>query len=180
MRSETPEKQHKEALFDLPCACQDLRRATRVVTKIYDQELAMAGIEITQFGMLIERSFHEGWRAVERASRAREGLHIKLEYVVHTLPHLQHDRCASFAGLNSIAARIVKENFLTADLNKDRGKVAWNTEQRRGFRHHNPGGSEAAARRNTTASAIGVLAINLLSCARGSWRVSDQNDLKYS
>ena len=52
MRTETPEKQHTEALFDLPCACQSLRRATRVVTRIYDQELAKAGIEITQFGLL--------------------------------------------------------------------------------------------------------------------------------
>ena len=52
MRTETPEKKHIEALFDLPCACQDLRRATRVVTRIYDQELAKAGIEITQFGLL--------------------------------------------------------------------------------------------------------------------------------
>src|ERR1700747_2630268 len=52
MRTETPEKKHIEALFDLPCACQALRRATRVVTRIYDQELAKAGIEITQFGLL--------------------------------------------------------------------------------------------------------------------------------
>jgi DNA-binding MarR family transcriptional regulator len=52
MRTETTENEHIEALFDLPCACQDLRRATRVVTRIYDQELAKAGIEITQFGLL--------------------------------------------------------------------------------------------------------------------------------
>ena len=52
MRIETPEKQPTEALFDLPCACQNLRRATRVVTRIYDQELAKAAIEITQFGLL--------------------------------------------------------------------------------------------------------------------------------
>jgi DNA-binding MarR family transcriptional regulator len=52
MRTETREKEHIEALFELPCACQDLRRATRVVTRIYDQELAKAGIEITQFGLL--------------------------------------------------------------------------------------------------------------------------------
>lgn len=52
MRTRTPEKQHTEALFDLPCACQSLRRATRVVTRIYDQELAKAGIEISQFGLL--------------------------------------------------------------------------------------------------------------------------------
>jgi DNA-binding MarR family transcriptional regulator len=40
------------ALFPLPCACQNLRRLTRLVTRIYDQELRQAGIEITQFGLL--------------------------------------------------------------------------------------------------------------------------------
>ena len=40
------------ALFPLPCACQNLRRVTRLVTRIYDQELRKAGIEITQFGLL--------------------------------------------------------------------------------------------------------------------------------
>jgi DNA-binding MarR family transcriptional regulator len=41
-----------QALFPLPCACQNLRRLTRVVTRIYDQELRKAGLEITQFGLL--------------------------------------------------------------------------------------------------------------------------------
>jgi DNA-binding MarR family transcriptional regulator len=41
-----------DALFELPCACQNLRRLTRVVTRIYDQELRKAGLEITQFGLL--------------------------------------------------------------------------------------------------------------------------------
>lgn len=44
--------QHADALFELPCACQNLRRLTRVVTRIYDQELRKAGLEITQFGLL--------------------------------------------------------------------------------------------------------------------------------
>src|SRR5206468_13082457 len=52
MRAETLEKQPATALFDLPCACQNLRRVTRVVTRIYDQELRKAGLEITQFGLL--------------------------------------------------------------------------------------------------------------------------------
>src|SRR5215470_17926021 len=39
-------------LFPLPCACQNLRRLTRIVTRIYDQELRKAGLEITQFGLL--------------------------------------------------------------------------------------------------------------------------------
>jgi DNA-binding MarR family transcriptional regulator len=41
-----------DALFDMPCACQNLRRLTRMVTRIYDQELRKAGIEVTQFGLL--------------------------------------------------------------------------------------------------------------------------------
>ena len=41
-----------KALFPLPCACQNLRRLTRLVTRIYDEELRKADIEITQFGLL--------------------------------------------------------------------------------------------------------------------------------
>jgi DNA-binding MarR family transcriptional regulator len=40
-------------LFPLSCACQSLRRLTRLVTRIYDQELRKAEIEITQFGLLV-------------------------------------------------------------------------------------------------------------------------------
>jgi DNA-binding MarR family transcriptional regulator len=50
--TEAHEEQPAAALFDLPCACQNLRRVTRVVTRIYDQELRKAGLEITQFGLL--------------------------------------------------------------------------------------------------------------------------------
>jgi len=52
MKRETHERQSAGALFPLPCACQNLRRATRAVTRIYDQELRKAGLEITQFGLL--------------------------------------------------------------------------------------------------------------------------------
>ena len=52
MRPQGLEKQSAAALFDLPCACQNLRRVTRVVTRIYDQELRKAGLEVTQFGLL--------------------------------------------------------------------------------------------------------------------------------
>jgi DNA-binding MarR family transcriptional regulator len=46
MRAKSP------ALFELPCACQNLRRLTRITTRIYDQELKRSGLEITQFGLL--------------------------------------------------------------------------------------------------------------------------------
>jgi DNA-binding MarR family transcriptional regulator len=52
MGRDTLAEEPAEALFDLPCACQNLRRATRIVTRIYDQELRKAGLEITQFGLL--------------------------------------------------------------------------------------------------------------------------------
>ena len=52
MREEAFGNQPADALFELPCACQNLRRVTRVVTRIYDQELKKGGIEITQFGLL--------------------------------------------------------------------------------------------------------------------------------
>jgi DNA-binding MarR family transcriptional regulator len=45
-------RQPADALFELPCACQNLRRLTRITTRIYDQELKKAGLEITQFGLL--------------------------------------------------------------------------------------------------------------------------------
>ncbi len=52
MTPKTPEKPSAGGLFSLPCACQNLRRLTRVVTRIYDQELRKAGLEVTQFGLL--------------------------------------------------------------------------------------------------------------------------------
>ncbi len=52
MREGALKKQLAVELFDLPCACQNLRRVTRIVTRIYDQELRKAGLEITQFGLL--------------------------------------------------------------------------------------------------------------------------------
>ena len=52
MRSQSSGEQPEQALFALPCACQNLRRVTRIVTRIYDQELRQAGLEITQFGLL--------------------------------------------------------------------------------------------------------------------------------
>ncbi len=52
MRTQAVGEQPDDALFELPCACQNLRRLSRVVTRIYDQELRRAGLEITQFGLL--------------------------------------------------------------------------------------------------------------------------------
>ncbi len=41
------------SLFRLLCACARLRRASRVVTRLYNRELRADGIEITQFTVLM-------------------------------------------------------------------------------------------------------------------------------
>lgn len=40
----------------LPCACANIRRAARVVTRIYNQELQPTGLELTQFTLLMTLS----------------------------------------------------------------------------------------------------------------------------
>jgi len=37
---------------DLACVCSDLRKATRVVTRLYDEALAGYGLTVTQFAIL--------------------------------------------------------------------------------------------------------------------------------
>jgi DNA-binding MarR family transcriptional regulator len=39
-------------VVELPCACANLRRITRIVTQIYDQALRKIGLEISQHGLL--------------------------------------------------------------------------------------------------------------------------------
>jgi DNA-binding MarR family transcriptional regulator len=41
------------ALPALPCACANLRRAARAVTRIYNQELRATGLEVTQYTLLM-------------------------------------------------------------------------------------------------------------------------------
>jgi DNA-binding MarR family transcriptional regulator len=48
----------------LPCACANLRRATRAVTRLYNRELRQGGIEITQFTILM---------ALEQAGEISQG-----------------------------------------------------------------------------------------------------------
>ena len=46
-------KQNQLTLPTLPCACANLRRAARAVSKLYNRELLSDGIEITQFTLLM-------------------------------------------------------------------------------------------------------------------------------
>jgi DNA-binding MarR family transcriptional regulator len=42
----------KSSFIELPCACGNLRRVARLVTRLYDQELKSVGLEISQHGLL--------------------------------------------------------------------------------------------------------------------------------
>ena len=44
------------SLAVLPCACSNLRRASRAVTQLYSQELRKAGLESAQFTLLLALS----------------------------------------------------------------------------------------------------------------------------
>src|ERR1700733_3623130 len=41
-----------ETAVDLPCACTTLRKATRAVSRIYDEALAAVGMNVTQLAIL--------------------------------------------------------------------------------------------------------------------------------
>src|SRR5216684_3529384 len=43
---------HKATAIDLPCACTTLRKATRAVSRIYDDSLASVGMNVTQLAIL--------------------------------------------------------------------------------------------------------------------------------
>src|SRR5205809_4490737 len=46
-------KQSRLTRSALPCACANLRRAARAVTRLYNRELLSDGIEITQFTLMM-------------------------------------------------------------------------------------------------------------------------------
>jgi DNA-binding MarR family transcriptional regulator len=43
---------HGKSVVTLPCACANLRRASRMVTQFYDDALRPSGIRVTQFTLL--------------------------------------------------------------------------------------------------------------------------------
>jgi DNA-binding MarR family transcriptional regulator len=48
----TADAARTEALLELPCACANVRRLSRLVTRLYDAELRDSDLEVTQFGVL--------------------------------------------------------------------------------------------------------------------------------
>jgi DNA-binding MarR family transcriptional regulator len=41
-----------DGILPLPCACANIRRLSRLVTRLYDAELRESDLEVTQFGVL--------------------------------------------------------------------------------------------------------------------------------
>jgi len=64
MSGDTTTTESQVRLPILPCTCANLRRATRTVTRLYNQELRSGGIEITQFTILM---------ALDRAGEISQG-----------------------------------------------------------------------------------------------------------
>ena len=51
-KRDVEERSEAHRLLVLPCACANLRRAARAVTRLYDQELRGTGLSVTQFTLL--------------------------------------------------------------------------------------------------------------------------------
>jgi len=49
----TSHAEDQRTLRPLPCACANLRRAARAVTRLYNQELHTTGLEVTQYTLLM-------------------------------------------------------------------------------------------------------------------------------
>ena len=64
MSKQNPVTDFRRALPTLPCTCANLRRAARVVTRLYNQQLRSGKIEITQFSILM---------ALDRAGEISQG-----------------------------------------------------------------------------------------------------------
>src|ERR1700677_352061 len=63
---------HGTAAIDLPCACTTLRKATRALSRVYDDALARAGMNVTQLAIL--RAIGRAGVAGAPLSRLAEGL----------------------------------------------------------------------------------------------------------
>jgi DNA-binding MarR family transcriptional regulator len=143
MQTGASEKRHAaaEALFDLPCACQNLRRATRVVTRIYDQELAKAGIEITPFGLLTalhltgeanQKSLSAGFAMDSTTLTRTLGLMRKQGWVLVRRGKDQRERVFSLTQKGRRQLALAQPYWEGAErrLRKELGEASWTSMKR--------------------------------------------------
>jgi len=85
-------------VIDLMCACSNLRRATRIVTRIYDEHLKHVGLEITQHSLLT---------ALERAEEVNQKWLSRLFSMDSTT-------------LTRTLARLTKHGWVRSEAGRDR------------------------------------------------------------
>ena len=137
MRSDPSEPRSTDALFELPCVCQSLRRATRIVTRIYDQELKKAGLEITQFGLLTALAA----TSEVNQKRLSEGFVMDSTTLTRTLERMQKrgwisvkqgtDKREHLLGLTAAGKRQIAKakphwEFAEFRLRNELGEAGWN------------------------------------------------------
>jgi hypothetical protein len=62
--------------IDLPCACTTLRKATRALSRIYDDALAAVGMNVTQLAMAESRTRGHGHRHAGRHAAPPRGIQM--------------------------------------------------------------------------------------------------------
>lgn len=72
----------------LPCACTTLRKASRAVTRLYDERLADSGMTITQFAVLR----HIAREPAVPLSRLADGLVMERTSLYRTLAPLERQK----------------------------------------------------------------------------------------
>ena len=82
---QTPRTRTFQELTELPCACANLRRASRAVTQLYSQEFRATGLEPTQFTSLMALA---SWGRVNQGELA-ERLAIDSTTLTRTLAPLR-------------------------------------------------------------------------------------------
>src|SRR5580704_11872978 len=113
-------------MYQLPCACANLRRADRVVTQFYDAALRPSGLRITQFTLLQALSIAPGISQKQLA----ELLEIDSTTLTRTLAHLRRKRwLRSEAGADRREIRL----FLTPAGQREYARVLpyWQSAQKR-------------------------------------------------
>jgi DNA-binding MarR family transcriptional regulator len=110
----------------LPCACANLRRAARAVTRLYDQELRGTGLNVTQFTLL------QALALAGEISQGRLGnvLAIDSTTLTRTLTNL---RASGWISVRAGADRRVRLIALTAPGRRqlERSTPSWERAQER-------------------------------------------------
>ena len=136
MNRQTLGEQPADALFGLPCACQNLRRLTRVVTRIYDQELRTAGVEIAQFGLLTalaavgeanQKRLSAGFAMDSTTLTRTLGLLLKQGWVRAMRGKDRRERLFSLTGAGKQQLAMAQPHWERAEgrLRKELGEAGW-------------------------------------------------------